>query len=370
MPTDRVLIEIVTAANMAGIEQANKGMLGMNLSTLALGAALGGLILIGKAAIDNTEKQSAAHKDLQQAASASKENFDQLQSAFDTWAEANKRYIPDQYAAEQALASFVRAGASAPDAMRELSDALDLATIKGEDMGTAQLMITLALAGNARGLKTLGITTEEYNAIMKSKTLDNEQKHLALLTLIETKTKDGRKAQTDLSQSTNALNKDWQDITTKIGPPLIGIFTTVVGWVDDLVKALSDLGANKDWNKWISEGLGHVQDALLGAVHLVQLLGREGGGIGKLFGDLTQGHWTSIPGDVSALQHMDAPGVVAGPPGSRQIVAALGGERFGGAQSIGGNITININNPIGGDGPYWDKVGNMLAQRLGYATGR
>src|SRR5207247_9783676 len=122
----------------------------------------------------------------------------------------------------------------------------------------------LALTGSSKALKVLGITTEEYSAIMKDKTLTAEEKHHALLTLIESKTKDGRKAQTELTQSTQAMNKDWQDIPTKVGPPLLGLFTFIVGKADGLVKALSDLGKNKDWSKAISAGLGWDQAPLLG----------------------------------------------------------------------------------------------------------
>ena len=121
MPTDRVLVEIVTAANMTGIKQAQAGFLGMSSALSATIVGLGLAVIAGKSAIENTEAQEKAHKSLQQATDVSKENFNALQKAFDDWAEANKRYIPDQYAAETALAAFVRAGANAQDAMRELA---------------------------------------------------------------------------------------------------------------------------------------------------------------------------------------------------------------------------------------------------------
>src|SRR6266568_757520 len=209
MPTDRVLVEIVTAANMTGIKQAQAGFLGMSNALSAAIVGLGLAVIAGKSAIENTNAQ---------------------------------------------------------DAMRELNDALDLSTLRGMDLEDTQKQITLALTGSSKALKILGITTDEYSAIMKDKTLTAEQKHHALLVLIESKTKDGRKAQTDLTQSTQALNKDWQDITTKVGPPLLALFTFIVGKADELVKALSDLGNNKDWNKAISTGLGWIQDQLIGVV--------------------------------------------------------------------------------------------------------
>ena len=53
---------------------------------------------------------------------------------------------------------------------------------------------------------------------------------------------------------------------------------------------------------------------------------------------------------VPEIPYFDQGGTVPGPPGSRQFVAALGGEKFGGAQSIGkgGDIHIHI------AGSVWD----------------
>jgi len=367
--TDRVIALIETHVNMAGIEKAKAGFAGLNLSTLALGAALGGLILVGKSALENTEAQEKAQKNLAQAAAAGKLNFNQLQEVFDQWVEANKRYIPDQYAAETALAAFVRAGANGTDAMRELNDALDLSTLRGLDLSDAQKQITLALTGSSKALKVLGITTDEYSAIMKDKTLTTEQKHLALLALIESKTKDGRKAQTELTQSTQALNKDWQDITTKIGPPLLGLFTFIVGKADDLVKALNDLGHNKDWNKAISAGLGKIQDFLVAVVlgfraivNDVKWLIDNGGKVANFLGG--GGKTPKIGPKGYPVQ--DSPGTVPGPLGSRQLVWALGGEQFGGSQSIGGNrgdVQIHIGTFIG-SGRDIDRLADLMAERL------
>jgi hypothetical protein len=376
LPTDRVLIEIVTAANMAGVEEASAGMLGMNASTLGLAAALGGLIFLGKAAIDNTEAQRKAHLELQQATDVTKESFTGMQAAFDAWAAANKRFIPDQYAAEGALAAFVRTGVSTKTAMQELNTALDLSTLKGSDMATSQLTIVAALAGNARGLKQLGITTEEYNAIWKAKGLTQAQKQTELLDLMTTRTKDGRLAQTELTQSTQAMNKDWEDLTTRIGPPLLSLFTATVGYVDQLVTGLDNLGHNKDWNKAISGGLGDIQNALIDVVKgfedivgAVQWLGTQKTALGNLLGGSSTGGQGYRPAARAAGGPVSA--------GQSYLVGERGPEMFTAGSSgnitpngAGGGITININNPLGGDGPYWDKVANQIAQRLTYATGR
>ncbi len=67
------------------------------------------------------------------------------------------------------------------------------------------------------------------------------------------------------------------------------------------------------------------------------------------------------------LQSFASGGVVQGV--GPQLVIAHGGETITPAGQSR-NVTININNPIGGDGPYWDKVANQIAQRLTYTTGR
>ncbi len=333
---DRVLINIVTAANMAGVEQAKAGFLSMTPATLALAAVLAAVITVGKAAIDNYKLQTDANNELAQAVGvynaqagktaavtevasaaiakaqdaaskahdsltiatnavtkaqltyteavkahgaksdqaikaalslqdahihltqAQEANTDaqltlsaatasavpvvhgmaidlgELNGAFGDWLANNKRYVPDQYDAKTALASFVRAGSDATDAMRMLNDALDLATIKHEDLTSAANTLIMAEAGNSKGLRDLGITTAQYNDIMKG-TAPTQQKNADLLALIETKTANGKLSTDALSQSQRQLNTDWQTFTSTIGP---GVNTTLAGITDGADAAL------------------------------------------------------------------------------------------------------------------------------------
>src|SRR5437773_2819771 len=75
MPTDRVLVEIVTAANMTGIKQAQAGFLGMSSALTASIAGLGLLVVASKSAIEITEKHDKAEKDLEQAVAAVNDQF-------------------------------------------------------------------------------------------------------------------------------------------------------------------------------------------------------------------------------------------------------------------------------------------------------
>jgi len=78
--------------------------------------------------------------------------------------------------------------------------------------------------------------------------------------------------------------------------------------------------------------------------------------------------------NISAIPLMDTPGLVPGPWGSPQLVMARGGESFGGFPPRGGGGGIVVHNHFEGsfilDGPTLDRLGNMLAQRGIYATGR
>lgn len=371
MITDRVIALIETHANMAGVEKAKAGFGGLNLSTLALGAALGGLILVGKDAIKNTEEMDKAHRSLEQATKATHKSFDGMQSAFDAWAEANKRYIPNQYAAETALAAFVRAGNSAKDSMRMLNDALDLSTLKGISMGDAQSMVEKAVMGSVKALKDLGISTADVTKIMHSH-LTTEQKHLAILHLIELKTKDGRKAQTDLAQSTQALNKDWQDITTKVGPPLLGLFSGIIGKVDSLVTWLDKLGQDKSWNKNVSAFLGTIQNSIIqdvkfvkDAISAIQSLGNFLGSGGSNKGGGSHGG-RAAGGPVSAGE-----AYTVGERGPETLV--MGSQSGSIIPNGGGGAAVHLHIHGGmfmDNGPTIDAISNALLRYARHRPGR
>lgn len=373
MTVDRAFFEIVTAANMAGVDKAKAGFLGMSPALMGLTVALGALVLVGKSAIANTEAQAKANLSLKQAADVTKGSFSGLQDQFEAFAETNKRFIANQYDAETSLAAFIRTGVGAKTAMRELNVALDLSILKGQDMATAQLTIVAALAGNARGLKQLGITTEEYNAIWKNKGLSQAQKQTELLALMETRTKNGRKATTDLTQSTQALNKDWQDITTKVGPPLLALFSGIVGKVDDLVTALNKLGNNKGWNKSLSDFLGTIQNSIIADVKWVEAAIGDIQRLGNLIGGTSDKLGPSAPG-------IGSPHATGGPvsPGTAYMVGERGpemlvmGSQGGGIIPNGGGrggVTVNINGGIFTDGASLDRLANLIMQRVRFAPG-
>lgn len=96
-----VLVQIVTAANLAGIEQAKASLLGFNASTLGLAAGLGVLYAATKSAIDISEGRANAEADL---ASAIADRNKMDQQANDPKAVANVQKAQENLAkAQQAL---------------------------------------------------------------------------------------------------------------------------------------------------------------------------------------------------------------------------------------------------------------------------
>jgi hypothetical protein len=236
--TDRVLIEIQTVANTAGIGQAQAGMLGLSASTIALGAAVAGIVIVGKAALENYKALEDATLGLNQAYATQKDTLAAHDRQLQDFLTTNRRFISNQYDVMAALALVVRAGNNTTDAFKILNVALDLSAIKHEDVSVAAKALVLAEAGNAKALKELGISTIEYSAIMKDKKLTVEQKDTELLALIASKTKDGRNTTDQLTQSENSLNKSWQDFTDKIGPGVLGMLNDIIQAADILVQLL------------------------------------------------------------------------------------------------------------------------------------
>jgi hypothetical protein len=347
VPTDRVLVEIVTAANMAGVEQAKAGMLGMTPAMLGLAAAMGIVVFTGKAAIDNYKAQETASRLLEQAYATQNDTLAKHHAAIEAFLGTNAKYITDQYDTQTALAQVVRAGNNTTQALRILNDALDLSAIKHVAVSEAANMLVLAEAGNSRGLRFLGITTVEYNEIMKSK-LSVEEKDAALLTLVETKTAKGRQTTESLAQSQNSLNYEWQNFTAKIGPNVIAIqhgiteaaatFVGILGVTLDLLQKTGQAGTNA-FNAIASAARGAAS-----AARSAHIPGFASGG--------------TVPGSIGAP-------MLAMVHGGETITPAGGGGGGGG----GPEIHIHIDQGAYIDGPSIDILTNRIAQRLRFVTG-
>lgn len=350
MPTERVLVEVVTVANMAGIEQAQAGMLGLSSTTMLLGATLGVAIAVGKAGIENYKKQEEATNLLTQAYATQKDTLAAHKAEIERFLSTNAAFISDQYDTEAAMAALVRAGNSETDAIRILGDALDLAAIKHEPVSEAASTLEKVLMGNSRALRDLGISTDVYNAIMKDKTLDAEQKHLALLTLIETKTKDGRAVIDDNVKSQNELTIAWQNFTAKTGPAVLDL------WGKLNTAATTGLGIMSVY----VDLLGRASDLL----HSGVMATNPSGATAKLSLGSGSGHRAG-GGSVAAGETY-----TVGERGPETLVMGDGGGSIIPHGAGRAEIHIHMDGIYAGDGPSLDRLANLIAQRLSYVTGR
>lgn len=287
-------------------------------------AILGGVVALGAAGavmenvIDKTRKDERANKDLAQA-------FDYLgekipTKEIDDFITKNEKYLPSIEAAKEGFASLARAGFDATMQQRLMGDAVNLAAVKNEDLGTAVSQLIKAHGGSGKALLDLGIVMKNVTDPQKNLTLahkdvakatkehttavqalemwelkhhdrssltaadllreselkgkaaqstkvlkDSNQelsyaqalvkekgdKFQALLDVLEPKIKGGAKTTDDLQQQQDKLNIEWEKFATKVGPPLLGTLSNVVGAVGDLESDFNNINWKpflKGWN--------------------------------------------------------------------------------------------------------------------------
>jgi hypothetical protein len=343
---ERILIEILTTANLSGVAAAQKSFMGLTPAVLGAGLALGAVVVVGKAAIENYKAQEEATNLLEQAYATQNDTLKNHRAEIERFLDTNKRFISDQYDTEAAMASLIRAGYGETEAIRILNDALDWSAIKHQDVSVSATTLIKVLAGNQKALRELGITTDEYNAIMKS-TLTIEEKHAALLALIESRTAKGRDTTDQATQSQYALTKAWQDFTAKTGPNVV---LMIEGITDAAAAGLGVLARYVDLLNWLSEH-GPFSG---GTPHAPSGIGPKG----------------PIPGH--GTQSFDSGGTVTGDyPGQQVMVQAKVGEHFSMGSSSGAATHLHIHIDRGAfiDGPSIDRLANLILQRARYAPG-
>lgn len=291
---DTVLVEILTAANMAGIEQANAGLVGFNTSTLALAAVLAGVVTVGRAAIENHKQQDEALKGLSQAESTKAGNYSLFNKQLLDFIDTNARYIDNQYDVITAAGQFIRAGVDQKTTMQLLNDALDLAALKHISVADASRVLLMATEGNTRGLRDLGFTSKEVTDILKD-SHDSESRGAAIHDLVAAKLKDGRRTTDEYTQSQRDLNKHWQDFTSGMGPGVTTVLTKLTEALDTGVQILDltdqfvvKLGNDQSFWNSINDGLVgaatkfHDLASAIGATvdQLNRLTGNPGGQTG------------------------------------------------------------------------------------------
>lgn len=244
MPTDRVLIEIMTVANTAGIKEAQAGMLGLKGSAVGLGIAIGLVGEVSKDMMKIAEEHDAAMKGLQQAYQASGTDLSKYQGGIDAFIKTNSRYTDSQTEVINGFATLTRSGLEQAEVTRAMGIAVNLAALKHIPLAEAVDLVNKAEHGRMRGLVDLGIVTKNQvgadgDLLVGSKTIAQA------ITELKKKTDDGTKALTDDQQATKELGNHWHDFAVGPGGELQRAFTNAKDIANLFVTLM---GEQKFWD--------------------------------------------------------------------------------------------------------------------------
>jgi hypothetical protein len=215
------------------------GSLGFTPASLALvGVVIGlaGLVGLSKSVIDISEQEQVAQKNLAQAYATLGEKIPT--QAIQDFITKNEKFLPSVAATEEGFAALARAGFDDSMQLRLMGDALDLAAAKSISLSAAITILTSSSTGMSRGLLELGISQKDINAAMGKGSTEAER-YQALLALLELRAKGARETNSNLAQSQNTLNIEWERFATKIGPSASDTFTTIENAGAGVISILS-----------------------------------------------------------------------------------------------------------------------------------
>src|SRR5229473_1284876 len=262
MPSDRVLVEIISSFNATGVKEAQAGFLGMSSGLTALIAGIGLAVVAGKSAVEISEKHQKAEKDLAQAIDATGGNLNTAKGFLDAFIGSNRAYVDDQSQVIDGYAALLRSGLSQTEAQKDMNRALDLAGLKNISLAEAVDIINKAEHGRVRGLVDLGITSGKY-VDSSGNVIDANHNMAKVMAELDAKTAHGRDTMTETSQVTHKLGNDWQDIANIAGPPLINTIDFIASGADWALQKLKALGEDTSWNVFLAGAFGNVQNAVV-----------------------------------------------------------------------------------------------------------
>ncbi len=158
---------------LPGIGGGGAGMLGALGPTVAIAggvAAVAGLAMATKSLVDTYRSEQAALSDLSQAYKEAGLQSGPLLTRVDQFIAKNQPYIQSITDVQRGFADLTRAGLDQNEAFKAVNAALDISTLRGTDFSTVEQQILLALEGNARGFKYLGINVKDFGDLTKSAT--------------------------------------------------------------------------------------------------------------------------------------------------------------------------------------------------------
>ena len=369
MPTDRVLIEIVTAANMTGIKEAQAGLLGLTSGMTAAVVGLGLAVIAGKSIIDITEKREKADNDLAQAIKAQGGNLKDAHAFLGKFLDTNRAYYNSQSEVIDSYARLTRSGLTAAEVQKDMGRILDMSAISGRSVEDVTTALILAEHGRLKGLSDLGVTTTKFIDAQGNQVASSHDVAKALAE-VDARSAHGRDTLNQTAQATNSLGNSWQDIVNIAGPPLVGLLDDVLKSADWVLHSLKQLGENKEWNKMLHDSFGGLQ-------HDVQVLLAGAQKLKELY-DWASGHRPSTPsqmpqgptrGPIHAASGFS--GMVTSP--TLFLAGEAGREHVSISPKGGGGsrpIEIHIHGSVYSDGPGLDRLSMAIANRLSYVTGR
>ncbi len=258
MPTERVVILIETVSNMAGVKQAQSGLLGFGVAGIAASVALGGLIMAGKAAVAISQEHFHAEQNLANAIKNRGGNTVVLNQQLQDFLQTNRDFIDNQNDVITGYATLIREGVKSKDVTRLMGTALNIAAVQGIAFSDAVGMIQAAEAGRNIGLKRMvGLTLQAIPAhatlAQKAAIVEANMKKVAAAYKHGTDTID------PLTRATNDLKTDWEKIAEKYGPALIKDMSEVAKGIDANMPSWIDWGT-KVYN--VASQLGTLLDMM------------------------------------------------------------------------------------------------------------
>ncbi|KKN71735.1 hypothetical protein LCGC14_0418010 [marine sediment metagenome] len=378
MPTERIQIILTAKDNTKkAFQSTSRGIgklrskvqdhaAGIKFAAISVVASIGGIAAISiKAASDAEEIQSKFNVVFRGIAEDVEKWADEFGESVGRSATSLKEFTSGIGDVLKPMGLQTEAAAEMSQQMTEL--ALDVASFNNRQDKDVIRAFTSALTGERESLKTLGIViteadvkTEAYAAGLAEagEELTKQAKAQATMNLLFKNSTDAQgdllRTQSSVANQLKALAEDWKDVREEIGEKLLPVMKDQIlpFMRDKLVPFITDVmvPALGDFFKGI-EVVTDAWDSLTTALSKVLILADKVESKLAPGENITNRVLQGLLGPAGLLlPEFDNGGVVPGPRGSRQIIAAHGGETVVPTHKTTVNMGgITINNDVDSD---------------------
>lgn len=333
-----------------GIGGLASGLLGLVNPVMLATGAIATIAGAGMALTETYDKIEVQEKALAIAAKDHGISMEEMNRHVESAITYGEQYSVGASDMRDATIRLTEAGMSLADQQASMPHILDLAKAKSMSAGEAARMYELALMGNQRALKDLGIvlpkvTASQVDAYAKTHHLTTAQAEAALkaqtlklaMNKLEGAIGGQRAATTPLAQAQTALGNQWQKLATAVGPGLEDLFTRLIKgivllftWVMNVAGAIGKV-LGPVFNV-VGIAIGRFADGVrivLGVVgNLFNMIGQVGHAIANSpIGSLLGGGGDALRNIASLIPHFASGGVVEPRAGGRLVIAGEAGER-------------------------------------------